>query len=372
MEETIQSVSKDTKCHDCGAVLKFAPGTRHLKCEYCGADNEIASEADQASVVKEEIDFEKFLSENNVAASDKQEVSAVKCDSCGATTTLKPNITSDSCPFCSNTLVIKNASTCSIIKPKYVLPFAIDSKKGMEAFKKWVDGLWFAPGDLKRYAQTAEKLAGMYLPYWTYDSDTHSSYTGMRGMNYTTTESYTAIENGKSVSRTRTVTKIRWTPCAGNVNNTFDDVLVIASRSLPEKYVNALEPWDLGNLSAYDDRYLSGFRAETYQVDVKGGFDKAKVRMTDEIRNTCRRDIGGDHQQVLTVNTSYNNITFKHILLPIWISAFKYNAKVYRFMINGRTGEVQGERPWSIWKIVGLAVGVIAAAAIAWWLFGNS
>lgn len=371
MEETLQSVSKDTKCHDCGAVLKFAPGTNHLKCEYCGADNEIASAEQQAAVVQEEIDFEKFLSENNVAASDKQEVSAVKCESCGATTTLKPNITSDECPFCSNTLVIKNASTCSIIKPKYVLPFAIDGKKGMEAFRKWVSGLWFAPGDLKRYAGNADKLAGMYLPYWTYDSDTNSAYTGMRGMNYTTTESYTAIENGKSVSRTRTVTKIRWTPCAGHVSNAFDDVLVIASRSLPEKYVNALEPWDLGNLAGYDDRYLSGFRAETYQVDVKNGFEKAKGRMADEIRNTCRRDIGGDHQQVLTVNTAYNNISFKHILLPIWISAFKYNNKVYRFMINGRTGEVQGERPWSIWKIVGLAVGVIAAAAIAWWIFGN-
>ncbi len=371
MEEKLQAVSTDTKCHDCGAVLKFAPGTNHLKCEYCGAMNEIASSAQQAEVVQEEIDFEKFLSENSASASDKQVISAVKCDGCGATTSLKPNVTADDCPFCGNALVMKNASSCSIIRPKYVLPFLIDNKKGLDGFKKWVDSLWFAPGDLKQYANNADKLAGMYLPYWTYDSDTNSIYTGMRGMNYVTTESYTAIENGKSVSRTRTVTKIRWTPCGGTVSNVFDDVLVMASKSLPEKYANALEPWDLKNLAGYDDKYISGFRSENYQIGVKDGFEKAKVRMADEIRNTCKRDIGGDHQQVLTVNSTYNNITFKHILLPVWISAFKYNAKVYRFMINGRTGEVQGERPWSVWKIVGLVAVVIAAAAAAWFIWGN-
>ncbi len=371
MEEIVKEVSNEMKCHDCGSILKFAPGTNSLKCEYCGAANEVVSAEKQAATVVEEIDFEKFLSDNSSGAAEKQEIHAVKCVSCGATTTLKPNVTSDQCPFCDTSLVIKNASACSIIKPKYVLPFMIDSKKGMAGFKKWVDGLWFAPGDLKKYADNPEKLAGMYLPYWTYDSDTYSVYTGMRGMNYTTTESYSTIENGKSVSRTRTVTKIRWTPAGGNVNNVFDDVLVIASKSLPEKYINALEPWDLGNLSGYDDKFLSGFRTEAYQVDVKSGFDKAKVRMANEIRNTCKRDIGGDHQQVLTVNSTYNNITFKHILLPIWISAYRYNNKVFRFMINGRTGEVQGERPWSVWKIVGLIAGVIAAGVAAYLIWGQ-
>ncbi|HEY6159633.1 MAG TPA: hypothetical protein VI112_00380 [Bacteroidia bacterium] len=371
-DEKTADVNSSVKCKDCGAVLKFAPGTNSLKCEYCGAQNEIAS--DTKTTVVEEIDFEKFLNENNVSASDKQELVTVKCNGCGASSTLKPNVTSDNCPFCDTPLVVKNGSTCSIIKPKYLLPFAVDRKKGFAEFTKWVGSLWFAPNDLKMYTKNPDKLNGMYIPYWTYDSSTDSQYTGMRGDNYTTTETYTAYENNKPVTRTRTVTKTRWTPASGWVSNNFDDVLVLASKSLPEKYAYALEPWDLTNITAYNDSYLAGFRTETYQVDLKGGFDKAKTIMDVEIRNTVRKHIGGDLQQITTLSTAYKDITFKHILLPIWISAYRYNGKVYRFMINARTGEVQGERPYSVAKIVLTVLGVIAVAAGAyflWMKYGN-
>jgi LSD1 subclass zinc finger protein len=370
-EEKNTEVSGQLDCKDCGALLKFAPGTNSLKCEYCGAQNEISS-APQTTVV-EEIDFEKFLNENTVSEADKQQVTTVGCKNCGANTTLKPNVASDNCPFCDTPLVVQGGgNTSSIIKPKYVLPFAIDKKKGGDEYKKWVGSLWFAPNDLKRFAETFEKLNGMYIPYWTYDSNTDSSYSGMRGDNYMVTETYTAFENGKSVTRTRTVTKVRWTPAAGSVNNEFDDVLVLASKSLPDKYAYALEPWDLENLSAFDEKFLSGFRTETYQVDVKGGFDVAKTIMEKEIRNTVRRDIGGDHQQILTLNSNYNDITFKHILLPVWLSAYRYNDKVYRFMINARTGEVQGERPYSWIKITLTALTVIALGLAIWWFATKS
>ena len=356
-EEKTKEISNQLDCRDCGALLKYAPGTEHLKCEYCGAANEI-KEAVEATVV-EEIDFEKFLNENNSNV-EKQEIVTIKCGNCGASSTLKPNITSDSCPFCASPIVVTGGTTCSIIKPKYLLPFKIDQKNAFEEFKKWIKSLWFAPNDLKHYVDNADKLNGMYIPYWTYDSNTESDYTGQRGDNYQTTETYTTTVNGKSQTHTRTVTKIRWSFASGHVHNNFDDVLVLASNSLPEKYTNALEPWDMENITAYNDKFLSGFRSESYQVDVKTGFEKSKVKMDEGIRTTIRRDIGGDHQQITSVSTVYNDITFKHILLPIWLSAFRYNEKVYRFMINGRTGEVQGERPYSVIKIVLTVLAVIA------------
>ncbi|MEW6470581.1 MAG: hypothetical protein AB1458_16845 [Bacteroidota bacterium] len=362
--EPTAEVKNESKCTDCGAVLKFAPGTTHLKCEYCGAQNNIVSES-AAETVVEEIDFERFLSEANLGAEQKEQIHTVKCNSCGASSTLKPNVTADNCPFCDTPLVLKNESTSTIVKPKYLLPFAFDNKKALEAFRKWVAGLWFAPNDLKLYANNPDRLNGMYMPYWTYDSDTYSNYTGMRGVNRT--ESYTTTVNGKTQTRTRTVTD--WYPCSGSVSNDFDDVLVLASKSLPEKYANALEPWDLSNLSDYNTKFLSGFRSEMYQVDLKEGFEKAKARMDVTIRKTVCQDIGGNHQRILTLNTRYDNITFKHILLPVWISAFRYNDKTYRFMINGRTGEVQGERPWSWIKITLTVLGVLGAAAAAYFIW---
>lgn len=349
VEEKTNDISNQLDCKECGALLKYAPGTTHLKCEYCGASNDIV-EAAKPTVV-EEIDFEKFLNEND-ATVEKTEIVTVKCGNCGASTTLKPNVISDACPFCASPLVVSGGTAHSIIKPKYLLPFKVDQKPAFEQFKKWVNGLWFAPNDLKQYVDNAEKLNGMYIPYWTYDANTISDYSGERGDNYVTTETYTAIENGKSVTRTRSVTRIRWSYRTGTVYNNFDDVLVLASNSLPEEYTQALEPWDLESLTGFSEKFLSGFRTESYQVDVKTGFEKSKVIMSDEIRSTICQDIGGDHQRINTVQTTYNDITFKHILLPIWISAYRYNEKVYRFMINGRTGEVQGERPYSTVKIV--------------------
>jgi LSD1 subclass zinc finger protein len=358
LDEKTQAISNELDCRECGALLKYAPGTANLKCDYCGCENEI-KEAAKPSMV-EEIDFDRFLNEN-ASGVEKQEIITVKCGNCGASSTLKPNITSDSCPFCASPIVVTGGTASSIIKPKYLLPFKIDQKGAFTEFKKWVNGLWWAPNDLKKYVDNAEKLNGMYIPYWTYDSRTNSEYTGQRGDNYQTTETYTATENGKSVTRTRTVTKIRWSYASGRVNNDFDDVLVLASNSLPEKYTTALEPWDLNNLTEFSEKFLSGFRTESYQVDVKTGFEKSKLIMSETIRSTICRDIGGDHQRITSVSTVYNDIKFKHILLPVWLSAYRYSEKVYRFMINGRTGEVQGERPYSALKIT---LALLAGIAI--------
>ncbi len=122
---------------------------------------------------------------------------------------------------------------------------------------------------------------------------------------------------------------------------------------------NELEPWDLPELTSYNDKYLSGFVTESYQVNLKEGFEKCKQRIDGPIRSSVNRDIGGDVQQITTLNNQYNDIKFKHVLLPVWLSAYKYNDKIYRFMINARTGEVQGERPYSAAKITLLVLTLV-------------
>ena len=345
------------KCKDCGGNLKYLIGTSYLNCEYCGAKNQI--ETQHTKII--ENDFEVFLIEK-AHLEDKQEITTVKCTNCAASTTLKPNITSCNCPYCDTPLVVQNASTSTIIKPSYILPFTIDRKKSTELFISWAGGLWFAPNKIKEYAQhSAEKLSGIYMPYWTYDTNTESSYTGMRGVYYYVTVTSTNSE-GKTVSRQERRTN--WTPTEGNVSNVFDDVLVVSSKSLPEKQANELEPWDLPELVTYNDKYLSGFVTESYQVTLKEGFDKAKDRMQGTIRGSVNSDIGGDEQQITSLSTNYNDIKFKHILLPVWLSSYRYKDKVYRFLVNARTGEVQGERPYSAAKIAALVITVLFVIAV--------
>jgi DNA-directed RNA polymerase subunit RPC12/RpoP len=341
------------KCKDCGGNLKFKPGTQALNCEYCGANNII--EVGKVEII--ENDYNTYI-DNNEANDEKQTVSTVKCSQCGAATTLQPNVTSCGCPYCDTPLVVKDATTNSIIKPKYLLPFKIERNAAKDEFVKWVGGLWFAPNKLKEYAaNSTEKLKGVYMPYWTYDSETSSDYSGSRGVHYYVTESYTD-SNGNS--QTRSVQRTNWYPTSGTVNEAFDDILICASHSLPAKLTRELEPWDLPALVSFDERFLTGFVSESYQVQLKEGFEEAKRIMQTQIETAIRRDIGGDVQQVTSIDTDYDAITFKHILLPLWISAYKYNDKVFRFTINARTGEVQGERPYSAIKITLFVLVVIA------------
>ena len=201
----------------------------------------------------------------------------------------------------------------------------------------------------------------MYIPYWTYDSNTMTAYTGQRGDTYYVRVRYSTIENGRRVTRTRMEPRIRWTPVSGRTRRHFDDVLVGASKSLPRQIMDWLQPWDLDQLIPYTEDYLAGFSSEIYQVELDEGFERAKVLMDQTIRGDIARDIGGDQQRIQSMQTQHSDTTFKHVLLPLWTAAFTFRDKTYRYVVNGRTGKTRGERPYSKVKI---ALAVIAGLLV--------
>jgi len=359
-----QQINSDTTqnevvCKNCGAKLTYAPGTNSLKCEHCGVLNEISASTE----LIEELDYEKFINDFHEEA-QQHDVVTVICDACAAQTSFEANVVSGSCPFCGNPIVVTSGTIHRNIQPKSLLPFAIDKKKAVEMYSQWLKKLWWAPNDLLQLATQEGKLIGMYIPYWTYDANTNTSYTGERGVEYTETEEYETTENGETVTRSRTVTRTVWYPASGNISANFNDTLVIASRSLPKSNTEKLEPWDLQNLVPFNPSFLSGYKTESYQIDLKEGFEEAKSQMEEVIRGKVLSDIGGAQQRIHFMNTAYEAITFKHVLLPLWISAYRYQSKIYRFMINGRTGEVQGERPYSWVKITLAILAAIAVIAV--------
>lgn len=343
-------------CDQCGANVEFAPGRDSLKCPYCGTETHIPDTGDGI----EEQDFEAFSIDALAESAATEDVTSVQCSSCAALVEPSPAHEAFACPYCGAAIVSTERSQ-RLLKPQAVLPFAIDRAEATDKFKAWINKLWFAPDALKKLAELEGRLKGLYAPYWTYDADTRSQYSGMRGDNYTVTRTRTVNRDGKMVTETYQETKIRWRPAAGRVARIFDDVLVVGSESLPRELAEELEPWDLKNLRSYADEYLSGFTAERYQIDVKRGWQRATERMDVVIRQDVRRDIGGDHQKISSLHTRHDNVTFKHILLPMWICSYRYQQKVYRFLVNARTGEIQGERPWSWVKITltALAVAVV-------------
>ncbi|NJL56998.1 hypothetical protein HC928_18995 [bacterium] len=165
--------------------------------------------------------------------------------------------------------------------------------------------------------------------------------------------------------------KTRWHSKSGSVSRFFDDLLTPGVRSLDTNRLNCLEPWNLSKLVPYDPSYLAGFKAQRYQVTLKEGFEIAKEKMVSVIRADVRQDIGGDEQQIHSISTDYSQITFKHLLFPIWIASYRYRHKQYQVMVNAQTGKVLGDHPVSVWKISSTVAAVLAAIVVAQTIWAN-
>lgn len=336
-------------CEQCGAGMEYAPGTTTLVCNHCGFVKQIPQSAEEI----QELPFERFVREGDVVEKVMQGVQGERrCTGCGAIVMMSSTTVTEECPFCGTHLDNPITTPQPIIEPKAVLPFGITSVQARGVFKDWVKSRWFAPNKFK-YAAELGRIAGLYVPFWTYDAMTWSYYTGQRGDHY-----YVTVGSGKN---RRSERRTRWTPVSGNIRHFFNDITVCASRSVPGDLVHDLEPWDLNALQPFRDEYLSGFRTERYQVALSDGYATARSIMDSEIQTLVRRDIGGDVQQISEIRTQVDGVTFKHVLMPLWLSAYRLRDKTYRVVINARTGEVCGDRPWSYVKIT---FAILAALAV--------
>ena len=330
-------------CVNCGANTVFGPGTGALLCDHCGHSEPV--EASSTPIV--ENDFHATLNEANAAPPPASSAAGteIQCKNCGARTMSAKH--ADRCAFCDSAMVVELPPEPMQL-PQAVLPFETKREKAQEFFVDWLKSRWFAPFKLVVRAKR-DGLDGVYLPYWTYDTATVTDYRGERGDYYYVTVSY-KDSNGKD--QTKQERRTRWSNTSGTVHVPFDDVLVCGSTSLPVRLVNDLEPWDLEKLAAFNAKYLAGFMAERQRVPLREGFDEAKVRMEPKINQEICSDIGGDEQRIGAKDVDYRDVTWKHIMLPLWLSAFQYNNKVFRVTVNARTGEVSGERPYSAFKII--------------------
>ncbi len=356
-------------CSKCGGKLEFNPKAGRLKCIYCSNEEDIPQDEDGV----QELSYDNFLSSNKVKTVLLSETALeVSCPSCRAQVTFEPPDVAGKCPFCGTSIVSKGEKAHPVIEPGGVIPCKVTQKKAQTNVHNWLGNNWFLPSSLQKLAQQ-EGMQGVYLPFWTYDTQTESDYTGSRGEYYYMTESYTVINSeGETESHTRQVQHTHWYPVSGHVSCFFDDILIPATKQLEDKQLKKLSGWNLQQLLPYSPSYLAGFKAQRHQVSLEMGLVKAKEEMRSQLNRTVSDDIGGDTQTVSSINTQHYDVTFKHIMLPVWISAYRYHNKQYRVMVNAQTGEVSGDRPYSPAKI---AIAVLAGLSIlvgGFFLFSNA
>ena len=343
-------------CPACGGDLRFAPGTTELACAHCGHREAIPEVRGGIA----ELDLREAA---RLPPAAMETIRVARCESCGAEIEFDPDVHAKECPFCAAPIVTGTGAHRQI-KPQAQLPFLVTEEEARAAMKRWLGGLWFAPNDLLRLVRAERGMQGVYGPYWTFDAETRTDYAGQRGTVHHRTRMVPVTVGGKRTMQAQSVPEVRWSPARGRVARKFDDVLVLAATSLPKTFTDGIAPWDLMALSAYEPRYLAGFRAEGYTVPVEEAYGEAREVMNAVIADDIRRDIGGDQQRITRVETEVGRLTFKHVLLPVWTAAYRYRGKPYRFVVNGRTGAVRGERPYSAVKIALAAAALVLAALI--------
>ncbi len=344
------------RCPNCRADMAFDPSAQKLSCGHCGHVVEIAGEGDSAIV---EHDLEHGLA----ATAQRGYGHAVRratCKECNATVSFDAAATAAACDFCGSWQVLQQEENRNVLRPESLVPFQVDRDTATKSFSTWISKLWFRPSALKSEA-TVSEMRGIYVPYWTFDAHVDSSWTAQSGTYYYVTETYTERDaQGNTVTKTRQVQKVRWRPAWGSRNDFYDDLLVCASRGLPPKLAAKAGDYDTGGLVPYEPRYLAGWRAEEYGVELNAAWKDAVSRMESSQHSRCANDVPGDTHRFLRVTNRFHDETFKHVLLPMWVSAYRFRDEVYRVLINGQTGKVTGKAPLSWFKILLFAAVVIA------------
>ena len=353
-------------CRQCGGQLEFAIDIQQLRCPHCGNVEEIVDDHDRVVV---EQDFRAALDalRSGALARTGPQVEGEKevvCQNCGGHTTFTGSLTATRCPYCATPIQRDDVHDApSRLAVDGVLPFSVDPKAAKEAIDRWISSRWFAPNEFKRYSTTGS-FSSVYAAYFTYDAETTTQYTGQRGDNYTVT-----VGSGQNQ---RTEVRTRWSHRAGTVHDRFDDLPVLANDGFDPRHIQALEPWPTQGAKPFSAEYVAGHLSRTYDHDVEACFATAKGRIEAEVRETVKRDIGGDIQRISSMNVHYGALGYKHLLLPIWLLTVMYQQQPFQVFINGVTGEVHGERPWSAVKIAAAVLLALVVAGVLFVLYRSS
>lgn len=344
--EKEQTAVDTEKCPGCGDNMRFDPATGALKCPSCGTEKKILVRAG------EEIAFSNLV---GAQASWQNETHFYHCTNCNAEEALDKREIAHVCPFCGSPSVVEKEEI-DALRPNALLPFLLDKNKASETAYAWAKKKLFAPRAFKTYFRP-ENVNGVYLPAFTFDANTNSVYDGRLGEHYYTT----VTKNGK----TERVQHTRYFRVNGSYQQFFDDIAVSATDAVPQSVMRTLMYYDYHSCVEYKDDFLYGFSALLYSKNGEACWADARKQAESKIRQNILSQYHHDVVQYLNVNTSYSDITYKYLLVPMYTGNYVYESKTYSFYINGRSGKVKGKSPVSPVKTTIAAVlGVAAAVAV--------
>lgn len=342
------------RCPQCGASARFDVAKGTVGCPFCGWSDEGGAEVVGRGAASGEFTPEVLARGAEGFGVDRRELG---CGACGAVIAVESGSLAATCPFCaSHQVAIREHATVSGLRPTAILPFAVQSDACRTIAAEWLGQGWLHPDDLGRLARV-DGFVGIYVPYWTFSADTSSDWKAEVG----TERSHTST-NEKGETETKTVISWQWK--SGHVSLSLRDLLVPGTTRLSARLLSRIEDaFRLESLARYQPELLAGFQAQTYDVPLPDAWEAGRHRMREQAREACHAATGSSHVRSFSMTADLDDESWRHVLLPLWVSAYRYAGRTWVVVIDGSSGQVAGQKPvawWKVWTTVALLLSPAA------------
>ena len=321
-----ESLSADSsKCPTCGSNIFYEPELSGLLCPNCGNVYSPDTMESRGSLgVTKEHDY---VGDVDMSEDDKKRHEII-CNSCGGTLVADEDTMSTMCPFCGSPALITRRMSREF-KPDYIIPFKIDKDRAESLLNEWISSRKNTPLGFKKKCRMTHMTA-IYVPAWLVDCSINSDLSGTG-------------KNGNSMVRD-------FIEVYSNMKFFVKGVPFDASLKIPNKLMEAAEPFDYSEMVKFESKYLQGFYANKYDqlptemVDrIVGRMDRFARSTTDLLANKYDEfeDRFDKHF------TWLSDISVKYCLLPVWFVTIDFKGEKHQFAVNGQTGEACGRVPVS-------------------------
>lgn len=281
------------------------------------------------------------LHEHERAATSKApdwQVYAFNCTGCGASMSFDAKKGALHCPFCGASEVEPRPTAEGVVYPEKMIPFAIGQADAETQFRDWLGKGFWRPGNLKKLANV-EGMRPLFLPCWNFSGNTDTCW---------------AADVGAS-------TRSGWRPSSGVHKEDLSGVLVPASQGLAEAELEQVADFAFEGLIPTEHQYLDGAVVEAFGLTRKGARERARGAFERVVSRLVSSQLHSRKIRNLHINVLIADMFSEPILLPLWIFAYRYKGKAYRFVMNGQTGKSIGKAPFSYFKLVAIIAAVVVA-----------
>jgi len=127
-------------------------------------------------------------------------------------------------------------------------------------------------------------------------------------------------------------------------------------------------PFELSAAVEPDQVDLDNVTVEQFSVPRKYARPLARQGIESMEVQACQQRYVPGRSRNIQVNSRIEGLSSEPLLLPVWIMAYRYKEKLYRFLVNGQTGRCTGEAPIS-YKKIAVVAGIVAAVLLVILLF---